>query len=593
MSLRLPPSIYRLGLSAYRFFRRRRKAGRSAKALLDRAVALAGQQADPRTLATPFVSLVVPVWNTPPRFLDDLVRSVRQQRSGSWQLILSDDASKSAATRAWLNAHADDTDLVILRSRANRGIAVATNAALAAATAPWVGFLDHDDALAPHALERILRAIESNPGCQHLYTDEVITDARLRPLDLFLKPAFDPVLISGVNYMNHLSLFRRPRLMALGGLREEFDGAQDYDLTLRYIAGLKAGESLHLPYPAYLWRRDGTSFTARNLDRATAAARRALTEAYRPAASPPPTVDDALGGQLHRVRFDQGRQAWPPVTVVIPNRDSPGLIARVIEGLMRGTDYPALDIVVIDNGSRDERVLAFYEAWKSGPVPFRADVKTEPFNFSRAANRGINLARGELILLLNNDIEIIEPNWLKEMVSCLSFPDTAIVGARLLYPNRTLQHAGIIAGMHGTADHWYIGRREAFPGPMQRLWVRQTMSAVTGACMLISQRAVEELGRFDEERFPVAYNDVDFCLRATAAGLRVVWTPFATLVHREASSRGINDTSVNAERFRMEKANLVRLHATDRIEDRAFSPWYSRHLTHPNFVILDRLPEAR
>ena len=519
-------------------------------------LALAARDADQTPLAAPFVSLVAPVYNTPPSYLNALVASVRSQRRGAAELILSDDGSDAKATCAWLDRNASAPDLRILRHEANRGIAAATNAGITAAAAQWVGFVDHDDALAPFALDRIYRALCARPDCQLLYTDEVVADARLRPLAFHLKPAFDPVLLSGLNYLNHLSLFRRERLVALGGLREGFDGSQDYDLVLRYTHGLRPTECVHLPYPAYLWRRDGASHSAQFFDRASANARRALTEAY----SAP--VTEALGS-LHRVRFDQRSRVWPLVSVIVPSRDSFRLVSKVLEGLCSGTDYCPLEIIVIDNGTKDEQVLELYERLRRGPTPFQAIVEAEPFNFARAINKGIARAKGEMILLLNNDIEILASDWLEELVSCFDYPDVGVVGAKLLYEDRTLQHAGVIVGFGGLAGHWWLNQAEDFPGPMGRLWVRQSMSSVTGACLMVSRRALDEIGPLDEERFAIAYNDVDLCLRAIEKGFRVIWTPFACCVHNESASRGSDETAENIARFQREKAKLRERHATD------------------------------
>lgn len=541
----------------------------------------------------PVVSFVVPVFNTKPGYLDDLLASFRRQPAPASELILSDDGSTAGRTRAWLSRHAAEPGVRVVWNGANRGIAAATNAGVTVTRGTWVALLDHDDALAPFAVHRIVRALRRRPDCLFLYTDEVVADRKLRPAAYFLKPAWDPVLLSGVNYVNHLSLYRKDRLLAVGGLRDGYQGSQDYDLLLRYTAGLAVHAIVHLPYPAYLWRRDGASYSARFLAASTASARRALGERFRqdgcdPVVDPAPLLPD-----LHRVRFDGNRKTWPRVSVVIPSRDGLRLIARVLDGLLERTDYPDLDVIVVDNGTTDPEVLALYERHRGGPVPFRTLIRAEAFNFSRAVNRGVAAATGDLVLLLNNDVEVESPGWLKEMVSCFDYPDTGVVGAKLLYPDRTLQHVGVIAGLSGLAGHWFIGRGERFPGPMGRLAVRQSMSVVTAACMLVSKRCFDVVGPFDADVFPIAYNDVDFCLRAVAQRFRVVLTPFATLIHHESATRGSDETPENIARFNRDKASLAARHGTGDMEDPAFNPWLSKH--HADFppVLLDHLPDER
>ncbi len=507
-------------------------------------------------------------------------------------MVLSDDGSTQAETLVWLDAHASEPELRILRNSENRGIAAATNAGIHAATGEWIALIDHDDAIAPFGLERIARALVDHPEAQFLYTDELITDGKLNPEGSFLKPAWDEVLLSGVNYINHFSVYRRQRLMALGLLRDGFQGSQDYDLLLRYTRGLRAGEVLHLPYLAYLWRRDGVSYSARYMEKATANARKALAERYEQGGHPL-AVQPALNPDLHRPDFAGSRESWPSVSVIIPSRNAKALIEQVMQGLREKTDYPELEVIVVDNGSDDADVLALYEAWRGGPLPFRADIVPEPFNFSRAVNRGVRQARGEVLLLLNNDIEILEPGWLKEMVSCLSYPDTGIVGAKLLYSDRKIQHVGVIAGLGGLAGHWFIGEDRGTPGPMGRLQVRQSLSVVTGACFLISRACWEKIGPFDEEKFAIAYNDVDFCLRAVEKGFRVVWTPFAELIHHESASRGSDETPQNIERFRREQNNLRERHRTDILSDRAYSPWWRTSHSLPADIMRDKLPPPR
>ena len=543
-------------------------------------------------LTAPAISFVVPVFDTPPRYLDDLLKSFQRQVPGASELVLSDDGSSAAETRRWLDEHRSLPGVKVVANPMNAGIAQATNAGIAQAVGAWVGLVDHDDALAPHAVARILRALAGAPHCRFLYTDEVITNARLAPVDYFLKPAWDPVLLSGVNYVNHLSLYRRDRLTAIGGLRDGFQGSQDYDLLLRYTSGLADEDIIHLPYPAYLWRRDGSSFSALFLEDATTNARRALAQHHQ-IDGRDATVGPGLSADLHRVRFDMHRSEWPKVSAVIPSRDSFDLISPLLDALCNGTDYPNLEIIVIDNGSKDPRVLDLYRRHEAGPIPMRAYVKAEPFNFSRLINRGLAAAQGDLLLLLNNDIEILEPNWLKEMVSCFDYPRTGIVGAKLLYPDRTIQHVGVIVGLGQLAGHWFIELDEHHPGPMGRLRVRQSLSCVTGACLMMSRACLAATGPLDEDIFAIAYNDVDLCLRALAQGFRIVWTPFATLVHHESASRGSDETTANIERFRRDKASLQARHNTHELEDRAFNPWYSRDRSQPVPVLRKRLPKPR
>ena len=540
----------------------------------------------------PIISFVVPVYNSPAPHLNDLLQSFQQQPKGTAELILSDDGSTVAKTLSWLADREATPGVRIVRNPQNRGIALATNAGIGVARGQWVGLLDHDDALTPGAVQLIAQTARENPRAQFIYTDEVVTDANLKPVAYFLKPAYDEVLLSGVNYVNHLSCYRRDRLLALGALRAGYDGSQDYDLLLRYLRGLKTDEIKHLPYPAYRWRRARGTFSAQFVERAITGARKTLAERYC-SDNGQPLIDEARTKTLYRIRFEKLKKQWPRVSIVIPNRDSLALISRVLADLTDRTDYPDFEIIVIDNGTTDARVLDLYAKAGEHGVPFKAEIEPAPFNFSRQVNRGVALATGELVLLLNNDIEVIDADWLREMVACFEYPDTGIVGARLLYPNRRMQHAGVIVGLGGLAGHWFEGQREDYPGPMARLHVRQSLTAVTGACMLISRACLAKVGAFDDEQFAIAYNDIDFCLRAGEAGFRLVWTPFATLIHHESASRGSDKTGSNRTRFESDKDNLRRRHHTGTFEDRAFSPWYTRDRSEPRLRMLDKLPPAR
>ncbi len=548
--------------------------------------AMTGRLAD---RAEPLLSFIAPVYETRPDFLRDLVGSFAAEEASYAELLLVDDGSRGAATREALASLAATPGVRIVIQGANGGIARATNAGIAAARGDWLSFIDHDDAFVPGAIAMIARAISDHPRAHFFYTDEIVTNAALKPAGSFCKPAYDSVLLSGLNYINHFSVFRRERLQALGGLRLDREGSQDYDMLLRYLEGAESGTVVHVPFLAYSWRRGGESYSTLFRVRSVANAREALRSASADVGHQV-AVEPAPGNPaVHRVRFPEAPR--PLVSVIIPNRDSPALITRIVDDLLRRTEYPSLEIVIADNGSRDPAVLAFYEAQRG--ERFVAVRVEEPFNFSRMCNRGARAARGEALLFLNNDIEVIEPDWLGEMVECLAFPQTGIVGARLLYPDGTLQHAGVIVGLGQAAGHWHIAEKADTPGPMGRLAVRQTIGAVTGACMLVTRRCFEDLGGFDEVAFPIAYNDVDFCVRARHAGFRTVWTPFATLTHHESASRGSDVEGENAVRFRAESSRLQERHATGTIVDEAYSPFYDRRYSRPHLVLPDVLPEAR
>jgi len=529
----------------------------------------------------PWISIVVPVYNAPRRYLDDLLSSFRNQRDESAELIFSDDASTSSETREWLLGVAKCAGVRVVWNAENRGIAATTNAGMSVARGDWVGLLDHDDMLAPHALKVIRTTIENDSAIEFLYTDEAVVDDSLNPSGLMLKPAYDPVLLTGVNYINHFSLYKRKRLEAIGLQRLGYDGSQDYDLLLRYLSGLPEKSIVHLPYPAYWWRRNGKSFSRQFIDRATSNARRALLEAFS-VHNRTVEVGEALTSNLHRVQFQLGDDEWPLISIVIPNKNSHALISKILSDLYDRTDYPRLEVIVIDNGTSDERVLEVYRRYRAAyPASFLADIRNEDFNFARAVNRGMKRATGDHFLILNNDVEVIRSDWLKEMVSCLHFREVGIVGAKLLYPNDKIQHAGVITGFGGLAGHWFLNKHKDFAGPMGRLHVRSSMTCVTGAVMLISGECANKIGEWDEQNFAVAYNDVDYCVRAHRAGFRIVWTPFACLYHHESVSRGSDRSGASRKRFEREKANLRRVHRTDRFIDPAINPGYSRDRSDP------------
>lgn len=546
---------------------------------------------EPRASELPWLSIVVPVFNAPARYLDDLLRSFESQKITGTELILSDDGSTDEETCRWLE-EVRSHNILVVRAEENGGIAAATNKGIEKARGTWLGLLDHDDLLSPHALRVVGTALADHPEAQFVYTDELVVNDRLRPTGAMLKPAYDPVLLSGMNYINHFSLYRRSRVNALGNLREGFDGSQDYDLLLRYLANVADSEVVHLPFPAYWWRRNGHTYSRKFMEKATFNARRALRERYATSAQDL-KLSPAITPTLHRLEWQSLGGGWPKVSVIIPNKSSFNLISNVLSDLFTKTDYPNFEVIVVDNGTTDSKVLDLYARYRTERGNLIAVVEPASFNFAAAVNRGMELATGEHYLLLNNDIEVIEPDWLKEMVSCLNYKGAGIVGAKLLYPNGKLQHAGVVAGFGGLAGHWYLNMPDEFGGPMNRLHLRNSLTCVTGAVMLISGNCARDVGAWDEERFSVAYNDVDYCLRAYRHGWRTIWTPFAKLYHHESASRGADLAGARKQRFEREKDHLRQRHHTAGFIDPALSPAESRDRSYPRLTIPTELAKPR
>ena len=463
------------------------------------------------------------------------------------------------------------------------------NDAAARARAPYVARLDIKGRVSPQALARIAAALAAGEKTWLLYTDAIETGASGRLREVSLKPAFDPVLLESFDYIGRLAIYARERLLALGGwgggeARSGPDpAALDWALALRFARAAPAAAIRHLPYPAYVGPPSSAAVVA-----AEATLRSHLRASGRDFGLATPLRPDRLRPAL---RLEEA--PWAGISVIIPSRDAPDLIGQALEGLTRLTDYPDLEIVVVDNGSSDPATLALYESFQARFPAFRVERKDEPFNFSRAVNRGAALSTRPYLLLLNNDVAIAEPGWLKEMASCFAYPDVGVVGAKLLYPDGTLQHAGVIAGLGGYAGHWHIGEPGDAPGPQRRLAARQSVSVVTAACMLVSRECFRRVGGFDEAAFPVAYNDVDFCLRAGALGFRTIWTPFARLVHHESATRGSDETEANRERFARDKATLAARHSTQTLDDRAYNPWAARAHSDPFPTLRATLPEPR
>ena len=512
----------------------------------------------------PSMSVVMPVHDPEPRWLRAAIESVRAQVYDRWELCIVDDASTDPDVRRVLDeAAAGDDRIRVTRRSENGHIVAATNDGLDMATGEFVAFLDHDDELAPFALAVVALAAS---GADVVYTDEDKIDASGRHYDPHCKPGWNPELLLGQNYISHLTAIRRSLLTRVGGLRRGTEGSQDHDLLLRATAGLDPDRIAHAPYIAYHWRASPGS-TARAADAKGYTEDASLT-ALRDHLGDGWEVERAAAPTTYRCR--PPLPDYPLVSILIPTRDRLEMLDACIASLAR-TTYPAVEVIIVDNDSTEPRTLEWLDAFDNGR-DHRVVRHPGPFNYSAVNNRGAEAARGELLCLLNNDTEVVEPGWLTEMVRWISRPDVGVVGARLLYGDGTVQHAGVVLGLGGFAGHGHhrCGRDDY--GYFSRLTIAHEVGAVTGACLLTRRSSWEALGGLDEQ-LAVAFNDIDYCLRVrNELGQRIIWTPHAELTHHESISRGAEDDPVKVARFNAEVDLVLERWESALADDPAYSP---------------------
>ncbi len=511
------------------------------------AVDVDGMQRLAKSLPSmPSISVVMPVFDPELRHLEAAIGSVLAQAYENWQLCVADDYSRNPAVRSLLESYARrDPRVELVFRETNGGISAASNSALELAKGEVVSLLDHDDVLRPHALLLVAQRFAENPHLGLVYSDEdMINDAGVRKTHYF-KPDWNRELLRSQNYLCHLASFRTELAQQVGGFRNEFDGAQDWDLALRLTERLDDEQIGHIPHVLYHWRTTSTSVTSPTDAKpyALPAGRAAVRDHLRRIG-----VSGAVvrAGIHQNVRYDPPADC-PLVSVVVPTTMRDGLFDRFAAGLA-ATTYEPVELI---------RVARLGTIAASPPLPVTAhgrpslDVELEhgAFNFARAVNLGCAAASGKLVLIVNDDIEVMHPDWLEIMVGHVSQPGVGAVGALLLYPDERVQHAGVLLGSPekgGVAGHLYLGATLADPSYAGRRGLNQDLSCVTGACMLVRKEAFDEVGGFDE-RFAVAYNDVDFCLRLRERGWRIVFTPEAILTHLESASFGSHSKGRSAE----------------------------------------------
>ena len=500
----------------------------------------------------PLISIVVPVYKPPREFLKQMIASVRQQSYQNWQLCLADgEGSMEPVLR---QAADEDSRIRYQILDENLGIAGNSNAALELATGEYVGLLDHDDILEKHALYEVVKALNEDPDTDMLYSDEDKVSMDLRVyFDAHLKPDFNLDLLRSNNYICHFFVARKELLDELGGFLPDYDGAQDYDLILR--CSERARKICHIPRILYHWRTHqfSTSENPESKMYCYTSGKLAL-EAHLKRMGLNADVS-LIGDHLGYYRVKYRVTGKPKISILIPNKDQPATLKACVDSIREKSTYGNYEIIIIENNSTGTEIFSLYEELKLDPR-IRVAVWERDFNYPAINNFGASLAQGEFLLLLNNDTRVITPDWMEELLGTCQRPDVGIVGAKLYYPDDTIQHAGVVMKLAGVCGHVFCGMDRSEPGRFARAVVQQDYSAVTAACMMVKKSVYESAGGMDEA-FAVAYNDVDFCLRVRGMGLLVVFTPFAELYHDESKTRGYEDNPEKQKRFTEEKKRLL------------------------------------
>ena len=524
-------------------------------------------------LKTPIISVVMPVYNPNPTWLIEAIHSVQQQAYPNWELCIADDKSSNPQIRPILERFAAEDKRIKVSFREENGhISAASNSALALATGKWIALLDHDDLLPLHALFWVVDAINKNPNARLFYSDEdKITELGQRYSPYF-KCDWNQDLFYGHNMFSHLGVYDAELVQEVNGFRVGMEGSQDYDLALRCIERIDTNQIHHISRVLYHWRVHAES-TASNADAkpyAMIAGEKAINEHFKRMGI---NANVELTSFGYRTRYYLPAEV-PLVSLIIPTRNGFSLLKQCVNSIMQKTDYKNYEIIIVDNGSDEEETLQYLNHLVNNKIVtvIRDDA---PFNYSALNNKAVKIANGDIIGLVNNDIEVISPEWLSEMVSHALRPDVGVVGAKLLYSNNTIQHAGVVLGVTGIAGHAHRGVSNDAHGYFSRASLTQSFSAVTGACLIVEKSIYDSVSGLNEADLAVAFNDIDFCLRVRELGYKNIWTPYAELYHHESATRGSEDTPEKKKRFECEIAYMQQCWASEIACDES----YSKNLT--------------
>jgi glycosyltransferase involved in cell wall biosynthesis len=499
----------------------------------------------------PVISVVMPTYNTDEKFLRLCIESVLNQHYSNLELCIADDNSPDENVKAVLTEYANKDSRVKLVFRAENGhISKATNSALEIATGDFIALLDHDDELPLHALYEVAKAINENPDCNVIYSDEDKINEVGNRFNPHFKSGWNPDLLFSQNYISHLGIYRKTLIDKIAGFRIGVEGSQDYDLLLRALKACDSKGVIHISKVLYHWRAiaGSTALSAGEKSYTTEAGIKALSDFFGKDSSI--EVEAGLLPNTYKVNWPIPENQ-PLVSLIIPTYNGYEITKQAIDSILKKTTYENYEILLVDNNSDCPVSLKYFESLDklSNVTVLRYPY---PFNYSAINNFAAKQAKGSVIGLINNDVEVISPNWLTELVSNALRPDVGCVGAKLYFENDTIQHGGVIAGVGGVAGHSHKYFKRSAHGYFGRLSLVQNLSAVTAAVLVVRKDVFEEVGGLNEVDLTVAFNDVDFCLKVMSAGYRNLWTPYAELYHYESISRGVEDNPVKVARFNSE-----------------------------------------
>lgn len=496
---------------------------------------------------SPLISIITPLFNTPKEFFEDYIKSIQNQTYSNWEICLVDASDKPLEYIKEIIKN--ENRIKYKKLDENKGISLNSNEAIKMTNGEFIALIDHDDIIAENALFEVIEYINKYPNTDFIYSDEDKFKNNLEDRYFpFFKPDFSPDFLRSTNYICHLSVIKKDLLDEVGWFRKEFDGAQDYDLILRVTE--KAKKIVHIPKVLYHWRVHDFS-TSQNIEKkmyAIEAGKRAIEEHCHRIGLPIISVEEETPLGLYRVRYKL--KGNPLVSIIIPNKDSISYLKRAINSILKST-YLNYEIIIVENNSKNKKTFKYYDIIQKNSKIKVIEYKEKGFNFSKLNNLAAKYAKGEYILLLNNDIKVINNDWLEEMLSICQRDDVGIVGAKLLYKDKTIQHAGVIIGMGGIAGHVNRTIPSKSPGYYGRAKVINNYSAVTAACLMTKKDLYDKVEGLDEN-LEVAFNDVDYCMKIRSIDKLVVYTPYAKLYHYESKTRGYEDTPEKKRRFNRE-----------------------------------------